>query len=199
MFSFLRGTIVQVDGQAVVCEVQGIGYALLVAENYLFIQGSQMLVYTYMHWNQESGPQIFGFANTQERQLFILIISCSGIGPKMALSLLSIFTPEALVTAITLGDIKALSSVNGIGIKKAETLYLHLKDKIAKLLKQGFAVENSVANTYLKELSEVLLSLGYSRIEVKHALDGLRERFIDPKVRFDELLRGALSILAKKI
>jgi Holliday junction DNA helicase RuvA len=137
-----------------------------------------------MHWNQENGPALFGFIETGQRDLFCLLISVSGIGPRMALALLSAFPVSTLINALVSGDVSLLSSVSGIGRKKAETLILNLKEKAEK-----FIVPLSVAGNatgfaiHIKDLSE--------------AVDQLRGVEGASNFAFDQLLRKSLQFLSK--
>ena len=89
---------------------------------------------TYMHWNQDNGPTLYGFNSILEKTVFLLIISCSGIGPKIGLAVLHHLEPATFVQAIIEENIKVLSSISGIGAKKAEQICVALKHKVAKLL-----------------------------------------------------------------
>ena len=91
------------------------------------IAGSQLTLYTQLIWNQETGPHLFGFLTPLERTVFNLVTDCSGIGPKLAMALLEQLGPEVIITALYEGDEKLLSSVSGIGTKKAEHMIVHLK------------------------------------------------------------------------
>ena len=149
----------------------------------------------YFYWSQENGPQFFGFESKSQRDIFSLLISCSGVGPKLALLILSQMSPSDFLNAIVFADVKALSSINGIGSKKAEMLIMQLKDKVDKI---SYSKDKDVAITKLKEVSDVLTSLNYSKPEISIALDSIKKDPNFSNFTFDELLRKSLSTLVKK-
>jgi len=149
-----------------------------------------------MHWNQEQGPSLYGFETIAERDCFRLLINCPGVGPKLALSLLEQVDIGNLVGLIQANDIKALSSLKGIGTKKAEQLVLYLKNRINELALNHMP-ENSNANA-LKQVGQVLESLNYSRTEIQETLIYLHGQQMGT-LPLDTLLRKSLAFLSKKI
>jgi Holliday junction DNA helicase RuvA len=198
MISFLKGIVQSQKNDVVVLQMGGFGMQISVPVSVIAATSSELELHTYMHWNQENGPALFGFIETAQRDLFCLLISVSGIGPRMALALLSAFPVSTLINALVSGDVSLLSSVSGIGRKKAETLILNLKEKAEK-----FIVPLSVAGNatgfaiHIKDLSEALLSLGYSRQEIVLAVDQLRGVEGASNFAFDQLLRKSLQFLSK--
>ncbi len=153
-----------------------------------------------MHWNQEQGPSLFGFLSELEKTVFLLIISCSGIGPKIALAALGELTPAQFLQAIQEGNTKALSSVSGIGAKKAEQMILNLKDKVTKLIQtQGIIGTSDETNALAQwsNVTQVLQSLNYSKGEIEAAMRYIGKECAGRSLPFDELLRKALSFLSK--
>lgn len=199
MITMLSGTIHDIQDQHITLDVQGVGYAVSLAKSTSYEQGQQVKLYTHMHWNQENGPTLYGFATSMERSVFLLITSCSGIGPKIGLAILSAMAPSQFLEVIQLGDEKALSAINGIGGKKAEQLIVHLKHKVAKLIDQGVSVGDSVTLENRHNISQVLKSLNYSKQEITAAMHYLNEHYPTPTLPFDQLMRHALSFLAKKM
>ncbi len=199
MIYSLKGTVIALEQLLLVIDVQGVGYGVQVVHPEVYSLQQPVTVLTYVHWNQENGPQLFGFSSTFERQTFMILVGCSGIGPKMALGILSQISPADLVSTVLVGDVKALSALKGVGPKKAESLIVQLQDKVKKLEHSSSATGSDdqpalLAN--LKSVSEVLNSLGYSRIEVSQALDHLKTQATATS-SFDELVRKALGFLAK--
>ncbi len=198
MLSYLAGIIKKVHDQVVIIDVSGVGFSLQVPNGHVFEIGKKIDVPVYLHWNQEQGPSLFGFNSELEKTIFILVIGCSGIGPKLGLALLYAMTPQAFLQAVAIADYKALSAVSGVGTKKAESIVLQLKDKVGKLIdKQDTAISGSTVLHNLKNVSEVLQSLDYSRPEINRALEHLKSSQIE-QAGFDELMRKALSFLAQK-
>ncbi len=201
MISYLKGMVQSQKNDILVLQIAGFGFQVYVPENIVAIAGSELQLYTYFHWSQENGPSLFGFLEVNQRDLFVQLISVSGIGPRMALALLSAFSVTALAEALVSGNIALLSSVSGIGRKKAELLILSLKDKVQKIdLYTGSSDGQSVGSlsTHIRDLTDALTSLGYSRQEILLAVDQLRGAEGVSKMSFDQLLRKALQVLAKK-
>lgn len=203
MFAFIKGKVTSISAPVVTIENESgsIGYAICVPQPHFFAQGSEVVVYTYMHWNQEQGPSLFGFLSELEKTVFLLIISCSGIGPKIALAVLSELTPVQFLQAVQEGNVKALSAVSGIGPKKAEQIILYLKEKVAKLIQSqnlvGMAGESQALAEW-SNISQVLQSLNYSKGEIEAAMRHVGKECAGKQLPFEELLRKALSFLSKK-
>lgn len=196
MISQLTGTIVSLKETSATLQVAGIGFDIAVANATTLQLKKETTLYIYMDWNQENGPSLFGFATEQEKVIFALITSCHGIGPKIALSMLQQMTPSQIIKAISSNDIKALSSINGIGAKKAEQIAVHLKHKVEKLLNSGIELADAGAASHWHDISQALNALNYSRTEVNQALQYIREAQ-QPNASFDQLLRQALSYLSQ--
>ncbi len=198
MLNHLKGTITKVEEQGVIVEVAGMGFSILVPNAAVFQKGTQAELNVYMHWNQEQGPTLFGFSSVLEKKIFLLIISCSGIGPRIALALLHQLTPTAFVQAITTSNLNALSGVSGIGPKKAEQLLIQLRHKVGSLSAMMDEFVESAETVRWKDVADALGSLNYSRQEVSRAMQYLHENHAGKTAPFDELFRHALSFLAKR-
>ena len=199
MIDTLTGTVARVVGHSLILRVHGIAFTLQVPHGDKFQEGQEVAMVVYMHWNQENGPSLFGFATELERALFCMIIDCSGIGPKIALAVLVDLGPDRFIAAVHSGDEKELSSVSGIGAKKAEQMLVQLRHKVAKLIKSGVLITNTETPfAQWQELIQVLESLNYSKPEINSTLKHLRETYNQQEYAFDQLVRHALSFLAKK-
>lgn len=198
MISNLVGTVEISENNYIVLSVSGIGFQVYVSDILAFNQNEKISICTYMHWNQETGPQLFGFSNPEARTAFCLIIGCTGFGPRMGLAILASMTPNQFFQAITLADQKALSSISGVGPKKAENLIVQLKDKIAKLPVK--LDQSSEGNTLgiIKQVSEALSSLHYTRQEISQALEHVKKNYTLDSSSFDDALRKALAYLSKR-
>jgi holliday junction DNA helicase RuvA len=200
MISSLTGTIKEVSSKYIMIEVNGIGFSVFVPDENAYAINKQTTVATQLNWNQETGPQLYGFTCVTTRTAFNLIISCSGLGPKIGLTLLSQMTAQHFFKAIMLADTKSLSAINGIGTKKAEVMIMQLKEKVAKLALSDITENSdSIALTKIKELTQALGSLSYSRQEVTAAVDYVKGQCTLETSSFDELLRKGLSFLAKRL
>lgn len=201
MISSLKGTVQSQKNDIIVLQIAGFGLQVHVLENVIASIGSELQLYTHFHWSQENGPSLFGFFEVGQRDLFVQLISVSGIGPRMALALLSAFSVIALVEALVSGNIALLSSVSGIGRKKAELLILSLKDKIQKIDLYSGSADTQAGGSlsaHMRDLTDALISLGYSRQEILLAVDQLRGLEGVSNMSFDQILRKSLQILAKK-
>lgn len=199
MIDFLEGEIAAVSTQQVTILVNGIGWSLLVTEGDVFKIGERARLLTHLHWHTEQGPSLFGFLREQDRRVFCMIIDCPGVGPKLALAALRQLPAATFVAAIMQGDVKTLSSVSGIGTRKAETLIVSLKNKAADLIESGF--ELGVDGAGAKNLTQVrhaLESLSYDRTEVHSALEYIKSIEGIERESVPVMLKKALSHLAKR-
>lgn len=194
MIERIEGKICNIDENNVTISVSGIGIKCFVSHPEKMTINTTKNLITYMHWNADSGPTIYGFETQEERILFLLIIDCPKIGPKNALAILSNLSCSQFVSAINSQNYGALSSVPGVGEKKAEQIITTLKYKISKLLSSGeIKVDNNSVD--FVNLSEALISLGYSKQEVSSAVQQIGKSQAT-EASFDQMLRMALSILS---
>jgi Holliday junction DNA helicase RuvA len=201
MFSYLRGKVATIQESLVTLDVQGVGFAFQVPSPEFFQGKQDITVPIHMHWNSDNGPSLYGFSSELERTVFLLITSCSGLGPKIGLAVLNQLNPGSFLQAIQEGDDKALSSVSGIGAKKAEQIIVQLRHKVTKLVESGIALDQGTQESLeqWKNLTQVLQSLNYSRQEIEATLSYLRKECGGTAAPFDLLMRQALSFLAKKV
>ena len=200
MVDYIVGTVKEAHDQELVLEVGSFGIALQVAQAQSFVQEGSIKVYGHLHWNAENGPSLFGFVSPLERSVFRVIISCSGIGPKIALAILADLGAQGFLQAISTENEQMLSKVSGIGKKKAEQIIVQLKHKVASLIESGKVDVSEIQETsHFHDVSLALQSLNYSRQEIGRAMDYIKKNIKDSKVTFDILLRQALSYLSKQI
>lgn len=167
MISFLIGTVEEKQENLLILNVGGVGYEINVSANTLTtlpMAGEMVKVLTYMAV-REDGVYLFGFASKEEKDLFNKLISVSGIGPKMAIAILSGLTLNDLTNAIIKQDLKLLSKIKGLGKKTAERLCLELKDKLSVV---GGAMDNSIFMGDFDEdavqmATDTLISLGINK------------------------------------
>jgi len=200
MVDYFTGTVKEVQEQEVVLDIGMIGLALQVPSAHSFTKGSLATVYSYLHWNAENGPSLFGFIAPLDRSVFKVIISCSGIGPKIGLAILADLGAQSFLHAISTSDDQALSKVNGIGKKKAEQIIVQLKHKVATLLESGSVDLTEIKDSsYFNDVNLALQSLNYSRPEISRAMDYIKKNTKSDNITFDLLLRQALSYLSKQV
>jgi Holliday junction DNA helicase RuvA len=197
MIERLQGVIVATEEKTITLIVGGIGFGIAVANPKKYVLDETASLLIYFHWNQERGPGLYGFATELERKLFLLLIEVQKIGPSLAIQILSQASPEQLIPFIQAEQVKSLSSLHGIGVKKAEQIIHDLKSKIGTL-----ATELQKTNPQSQptqgsaHLFDVLTSLGYSKIEISSALSFVHGQN-DGSSSFDQILRTALQHLSK--
>ncbi|MCD8127619.1 MAG: Holliday junction branch migration protein RuvA [Clostridiales bacterium] len=202
MFYYLYGTVAHIAPYLAVLDCGGVGYACKTTNFTLSTlrKGEKAKLYTHLAV-KEDDVTLYGFATEEERNLFLLLLSVSGVGPKAALSILSTSSPSSLALAIITGDLKALTSAAGVGKKLAQRIVLELKDKLAKEQDAQFqSVGLSPANQdtvipedKLSEAGAALQVLGYHQNEINAALKGLDVSALT----LEELVKQALKRLAK--
>lgn len=201
MFYHLYGTLEYNELGTCVIDCGGVGYKLttsLITSDILREKvGQNVKLFTHLAV-REDGVELFGFENKEERECFNKLITVSGVGPKAAMSILSVMTPRSFALAVCTDDAKAISKANGIGGKTALRIILELKDKLS--VDMGAAPSKGAAQpaTVLprggnfNEAAEALMVLGYDKASVATALAGL-----DPATEVSELIRAALKRLAR--
>lgn len=191
MIALLRGVIAAVDGQRLVVEVGGLGFEVWVPLS-LATQstvGDTVRLFTHLHV-REGEWTLYGFATAEERDLFRLLLNVPGVGPRVALNLLSTLSVGAIQRAVLEEEPALLSRVPGIGRKTAEKIVLELKDKLPREME---VVEvTSPVHAADAEVIEALVALGYSVVEAQRAVQGLPPDVTD----VEERLRLALSRLS---
>lgn len=198
MISYIKGTIKDIGPSSVFIATSiGLGFEIIIINREFFKENSEVELHISFQWHQENGPSLYGFLKKEEKALFEMIIECQGIGPKMGISILNQINPDIFVNAIKEGDIKTLSSLNGIGAKKAEQIIVNLKHKISKL-QENVIFKASPISKHLGQITEVLNSLNYSKQEISSAIDYVGNTFKDQDAPFEVILRKSLSFLSKK-
>lgn len=203
MFAFLRGSIFvkeMTNGPAdrLVLDVNGVGYELSVSRRTLISVGEigdDALVHTVLAI-RENDWTVFGFATVEERQIFMLLQSVTGIGPKLALALVSTLGPHDLAEAIVTEDQKLISQAPGVGLKVAQRLILELKSKMEDWLQQRQMTaepRKGAWNQVSDEVRGILEGLGYTATEINIALKQAKEEAIDEDVEL--LVRFSLKVL----
>lgn len=185
MIAFLEGVVVEKAGDRIVLAVGGTGYEILVPAQTLAgvpPKGRPARIFTRLQVRDDS-MVLYGFSTPDERTLFDDLITVTGVGPKVALAILSLLSPDALRRAVSAGDHDALTLVPGVGKKVAGRVILDLKDRV------GAAAEQAPSGP-LAEVREALLALGLSAQEAREALAELPQNGHRP---VEELLREALK------
>lgn len=201
MIAFLRGELAAIKGETIVVAVAGIGYKLLVPASAVYNLpqvGEDIFVYTYLHV-REDAMQLFGFLAEDERELFEILQNVSGIGPKVALAIISTSTVIGFKQAVLQNKVELLTKIPGIGQKTAQRMILELKDKLAK---ENMAALNSNQPAVMLEDNisgdalNALTALGYNQSEARRAIAKIMAGSKD-EMDVEQLIRQALKELAR--
>jgi holliday junction DNA helicase RuvA len=197
MIAHLRGRLLHKAPHEVTIDVEGVGYRVLIPVTTFYRlgdEGSDVSLRIHTHV-REDALLLFGFREAREQALFERLLDVAGVGPKLALNILSGIEAPELVEAIRAADLARLTRIPGVGKKTAERLLLELKDKVAALAASSPETAlPSAPEGPEEDLLSALANLGYSRPEAKRAVDrALRE---DPVARFEDQLRHALRVLS---
>ncbi|MCF0156634.1 MAG: Holliday junction branch migration protein RuvA [Veillonella sp.] len=200
MIGYVRGIVTHLFNDACYVDVHGVGYRVYVpvTTRQHLLEGDEVTLFTYTNV-REDAIQLYGFKSQEEYELFILLISVSGIGPKVGLGILSGMTPEAFKMAVINGQVQTLTKLPGIGKKSAERLVLELKDKLAKMtsikLDTAAVIEpiGPAQTGVAGEAIEALVALGYSQDEVSSIVDGLNDGTRDAA----SLIKESLKVIGK--
>lgn len=190
MIATLTGTVAEKLGDTVVLDVGGVGYGLLmtVEDSGSLVTGHSAKVYVHEHIREQS-HDLFGFCRLDTLRLFELLLGVNGVGPKMALSVLSTGTADQVRAAIASGDLKFIQRASGVGKRVAERVVVDLKDKVGlegiDLAAAGMLQGESLLRQ--DEAAEALMSLGYSAQDAAVALQG-----IDPSLPSEDRIKLAL-------
>ena len=195
MIAQLRGQILRKGPQEVVVDVAGVGYRVAIPVSTFYRlgePGSDVELRTYTHVREDT-LALYGFLTGAEQDLFERLISVGGVGPRLAVNILSGIEVPDLVSALRTSDVSRLTRVPGVGKKTAERLIVELKDKMPPAVPEETPMAPA-ADRPKEDLLSALVNLGYSRGEVERGVDrALRE---DGSGRFEDLLRRALQIVA---
>ena len=172
MFNYIKGKYISSGDGYIVVETGGIGYNIYTSLNSVttFTSRDEIKVYTYLYL-REGIADIYGFATEEEKQMFLHLISISGVGPKAAISILSVAPSERIALAIITGDSKLIQKAQGIGPKVAQRVVMELKDKLKgiEINTDDISAKIPVTDNASEALS-ALLVLGYSENEAKKAI-----------------------------
>ena len=193
MIEYIKGKITETSPTNAVIECYGIGYDVNISlTTYsLLKEGEDAKLYIY-EAIREDAHLLYGFINKRERELFVLLISVSGVGPNTARIILSSFTPDELENVIASGNVGLLKNVKGIGTKTAERIIVDLKDKI-KVGDSTFIIGTREGNEVQEETIAALVMLGYAQAAAKKVVQKLAKE--NPNYKVEELIKIALKAL----
>jgi Holliday junction DNA helicase, RuvA subunit len=195
MYDYITGNLIEILPTEVVIDNQGIGYKLQISlQTYADIQSSsQAKLYIYHHVREDI-ELWYGFNKKEERNIFLMLIEVSGIGPNTARMILSSLSTDELKTAIISGDVNRIKSIKGIGLKTAQRLIIDLKDKISKGNDNLTNILIPEQNNSIKEEAlSALILLGFNKISADKVLLGIIKE--NPNISLEELIKASLKHL----
>lgn len=203
MYSYIKGELVEILTDSIVVENHDIGYNIRIPGSILDSLegvGQQIKIYTYTYV-REDALALYGFLSRDDLNVFKLLLGVSGIGPKGALAILSVMTPDDLRFAVLAEDDKTIAKAPGIGKKSAQRLIIELKDKLS--LEDAFVLkseheatiqaQSSLKSTVKNEAVQALVALGYSSAEAMKAVNGIE---ITEDSSVEEVLKASLKQMA---
>ena len=200
MISFLRGEVLDLTSNSIVVDVNGVGYYVLISNStYKSILSSkknihQILIY---HHITDSSQSLFGFMGNEEKEIFRLLISVSGIGPKTGIQMLSSISALELRDRIIKGEVELLTSIQGIGAKTARRIIVELKEKFTTLVDGDMPIEGNVfESSNTKDAFEALIVLGYNKKEIHNVINNILSD--NPNIDTSNLIKEALNSIGKR-
>lgn len=199
MFYYLTGTVSELFPNLAVIDCGGIGFAVNTSAYSVssLQKGESAKLYTYLNI-REDAMDLFGFSSLLEKHCFEMLLGVSGVGPKAALAILSVNSPDGLMAAIVSENEKALTAAQGIGKRIAQRIILELKDKIAKEssgIDLTFPVKPTavVSNLAVEEAAKALRVLGYSSGEIERAIGSIDVAGL----KVEDIIRSCLKVMSK--
>ncbi|MGP6388515.1 Holliday junction branch migration protein RuvA [Streptococcus dysgalactiae] len=196
MYDYIKGQLTKITAKYIVVETNGLGYIINVANPYSFTDSVNQLVTIYLHQViREDAHLLFGFHTEDEKEVFLKLISVSGIGPTTALAIVAVDDNQGLVNAIDTSDIKYLTKFPKIGKKTAQQMVLDLAGKFVEVPQETSKAKPSTSsnNDQLEEAIEALLALGYKATELKK----IRAFFEGTSDTAEQYIKSALKLLMK--
>jgi holliday junction DNA helicase RuvA len=195
MIAFLRGDFAHKSPALVHMDVGGVGYELQISLNtYSRIQDQERgVLLTYLHI-REDAHILYGFFDSQEKELFIQLLSVSGVGATTARMMLSSLKPEEITRAILQGNARQLESIKGIGKKSAERIILELRDKVGKG-KGETNISSLISNTLEQDALNALITLGIARPAAEQAIKKVINEGVTGTDKVEDLIKKALKLL----
>lgn len=197
MITFIKGKLADIQTGSVVLDVGGIGYKVQVPLSLHYrlpAPGSELMLHTHLVV-REDGFYLYGFQSQSELDFFLKLLNVAGVGPKGALAILTIYTPDELGRVIAGEDLASLTRVPGIGKKTAGRIFLELKDKVQSI--EDIPDAGGYAAGRVTDAVQALEALGYSTAEARRAVQEACTN-LGENSPLEELVRGALRLLVKK-
>jgi len=194
MIDQISGKIISINDNYVVLAVGGLGIKVNISANFAskLVNEDLITLVTYLNV-REDALDLYGFKNESERNLFLMLISISGIGPKLAVSILSGVELDELKSNILSGDIKSLTSIPGVGAKTAKRIIIELKDKLSKTTTTELGFEDNYSSNISKDVLSALVGLGYSESMATEVIKRINPAKSNKSI--ESLIKESLKIL----
>ena len=194
MIEYIKGTLAELNPTEAIVENNGIGYSTLISlQTYEEIHGKNEVKLYIHHYLREDEELYYGFATKDERHLFRLLISVSGIGAATARMMLSSMSSDEITNAIQTENINKIKSIKGIGLKSAQRLIIELKDKVGKISGETPTLPGLASNTVMEEATTALVMLGFAKPNVNKVLSAIVKE--KPDMSLEEMIKSALKKL----
>jgi len=184
MYEYISGMITKVTPKYIVVDVKGVGYQINVPNPYSFKMNDFQTVWTYFHVREDSN-ELFGFQTVEERDLFLKLISVTGIGPKTALPIIATASVDEIINAIATGNSKYMQKFPGIGPKAAQQIILDLGGKIDTQI-------STIYDPKMNDCEEALIALGYNKKDIAKVISK-----VDASMDTSNIIRECLKLLNK--
>lgn len=196
MIAYLEGKLIEKNPTYLILEVNGVGYSVYIpVSSYADIgeigQTVKVLTYQYV---REDELKLYGFSSHQEKELFVLLISVNGVGPRLALGILSSISVEDFQRSVLVEDLDVLIHISGVGKKMAQRLIVELKEKLGKVdlgVEKGMEVEERI-DVPVDEAVLALVSLGYNKLDARKAVQKVNSES-EESLPIEELIKRALK------
>ena len=194
MYDYIKGELAELNPAYAVIDAGGVGYCIQISlPTYTFLNGktsAKLFVYQAI---RDDAHLFYGFVNSAERQLFLLLISVSGVGTNTARMIMSSYSAQEIQEMIASGNVAALNSIKGIGAKTAQRIIIDLKDKILKVAGMEGSVQSASLNPVKEEAVSALVMLGFNAAASVKAADQILKS--EPDLRVEQLIKLALKMM----
>ncbi len=199
MIAYITGKIISKEADSVIVENNGIGYEIFIPLSTFYelprhYESVSLYIYPYL---KENTLTLFGFSSMLEKRLFMMLISVAGIGPKLAINILSGIGPEELLNAILNENTARLCKIPGVGKKTAKRMILELKEKINTILPEAKIKAEDEKNPVFEDAVSALVNLGYPLEDAKKVVE--EASLGSNNIELEELIKKSLNIIAKKL
>ncbi|MGB2804733.1 MAG: Holliday junction branch migration protein RuvA [Candidatus Zixiibacteriota bacterium] len=197
MIAYLEGKLIEKNPTLLILEVNGVGYAVNIpVSTYgsLVETGQMVKILTYQHVREDE-LKLYGFSTKPEKELFELLIAVNGVGPRMALSILSCISVQEFQRSVLQEDLDVLTAISGVGKKKAQRLIVELKEKLGKVdlgERKDMREEEAILTPAVDEAALALISLGYTKVDARRALEKVTNQ-ANEALPVEELIKRVLK------